>query len=178
MSLSDREIWALLHGILFGGGFLLAFAGGLAGLWSFRARLITPEGVRERFNRLLAGVWGMAALAWITVMTGTYVIYPWYREKPPEGADITLFPRSFLLSDPDTELWHKFAFEWKEHIAFVAPIMATAVAVLVTYYGHRLVRNDRVRWALIGMFVTAFMAAAIAGLFGALVTKLAPIHAH
>jgi len=175
MSMSGREIWALVHGILFGGGFLLAFAGGLAGLYSFRAELVTPEGIRERLRRLQLGVWAMAILSWFTVFVGTYVIYPWYRARPPEGADLTGYPRALLLSDPDTDLWHKFAFEWKEHIAFATPILATAVALLVTYYGTRLVRNDRIRWALIGMFVAAFGAAAIAGLFGALVTKVAPI---
>lgn len=176
MEMSNREVWALFHGILFGGAFLLAFAGGLAGLWSFRAQLVTPEGIKDRLRRLQLGVWSMAVLAWLTVMVGTYVVYPWYRAEPPEGTtDLTAFPRSFLLSDPDTDLWHKFAFEWKEHIAFVAPIMATTVALLVTYYGSRLVNSDRIRWTLMGMFVTAFVAAAIAGLFGALVTKVAPV---
>ena len=176
MDMTEREIWALFHGVLFGGGFLLAFAGGLAGLWSFRAGLVTPEGIRERLRRLQFGVWSMAVLAWFAVMTGTYVVYPWYRAKPPEGTtDLSGFPRSLLLSDPDTDLWHKFAFEWKEHIAFVTPILATAVAVLVTYYGTRLVRNDRIRWTLMAMFVAAFAAAAIAGVFGALVTKVAPV---
>ncbi len=176
MSMSDRELWAVFHGLFIGAAFLLAFAGGLAGLWSFRAQLVTPEGIRERLRRLQLGVWSMAVLAWLTVMTGTYVVYPWYRAKPPEGTtDLSDFPRSLLLSDPDTDLWHKFAFEWKEHIAFVTPILATAVAVLVTYYGTRLVTNDRVRWTLMGMFVVAFAAAAIAGVFGALVTKVAPV---
>ena len=54
-------------------------------------------------------------------------------------------------------------------------MLATAVALLVTYYGTRLVTNDRIRWTLIAMFVTAFAAAAIAGVFGALVTKVAPV---
>lgn len=176
MDMTEREIWALFHGVLFGGGFLLAFAGGLAGLWSFRAGLVTQEGIRERLRRLQLGVWSMAVLAWFAVMTGTYVVYPWYRAKPPEGTtDLSGFPRSLLLSDPDTDLWHKFAFEWKEHIAFVTPMLATAVALLVTYYGTRLVRNDRIRWTLMGMFVAAFAAAAIAGVFGALVTKVAPV---
>jgi energy-converting hydrogenase Eha subunit A len=176
MDMTEREIWALFHGVLFGGAFLLAFAGGLAGLWSFRTGLVTPEGIRERLRRLQLGVWSMAVLAWFAVMTGTYVVYPWYRAKPPEGTtDLSGFPRSLLLSDPNTDLWHKFAFEWKEHIAFVTPILATAVAVLVTYYGTRLVTNDRIRWTLMGMFVAAFAAAAIAGGFGALVTKVAPV---
>ncbi len=179
MEMSGREIWALFHGILFGGAFLLAFAGGLAGLYSFRAGLVTPEGIQERLRRLQLGVWSMAILSWLTVMVGTYVVYPWYRASPPEGITdleaLEKYPRSLLLAQENTDLWHKFAFEWKEHIAFVAPIMATAVALLVTYYGTRLVNNDRVRWVLIGMFLTAFLAAAIAGLFGALVTKVAPI---
>ena len=176
MEMSGREIWALFHGILFGGAFLLAFAGGLAGLYSFRAGLVTPEGVRERLRRLQLGVWSMAALVWLTVMTGTYVVYPWYRAAPPEGTeDLSAYPRSLLLSQESTDLWHKFAFEWKEHIAFVAPMMATAVALMVTYYGSRLATNDRVRWALTAMFMVAFLAAVIAGLFGALVTKVAPV---
>lgn len=176
MDMTNREVWALFHGILFGGAFLLAFAGGLAGLWSFRRELVTPEGIRERLRRLQLGVWSMAALAWLTVMVGTYVVYPWYRATPPEGTeDLSRFPRSLLLSDPSTDLWHKFGMEWKEHIAFVAPILATAVALLVTYYGSRLVTNDRIRWTLMGMFVAAFAAAAIAGLFGALITKVAPV---
>lgn len=176
MELSDRELWTVLHGMLFGAAFLLAFAGGLAGLWSFRADLITPEGARERLRRLWAGVWSMAALAWITVMTGTYIVYPWYRAKPPEGTtDLSAYPRAFLLSNPDTDLWHKFAFEWKEHVAFVAPILATAVAFLVTYYGKRLAYHSGVRWTALSMFLLAFVAAAIAGLFGAFVNKVAPI---
>lgn len=46
MAMSDRELWAVFHGMFFGAAFLLAFAGGLAGLWSFRAELVTPEGIR------------------------------------------------------------------------------------------------------------------------------------
>lgn len=176
MDMTNREVWALFHGILFGGAFLLAFAGGLASLWSFRAGLVTPEGIKERLRRLQLGVWSMAILAWLTVMVGTYVVYPWYRAAAPEGTtDLSRYPRSLLLSDPDTDLWHKFAFEWKEHIAFVTPILATLVAVLVTYYGTRLVNSDRIRLVLMSLFVTAFVAAGIAGVFGALVTKVAPV---
>jgi hypothetical protein len=34
MSLTSRELWTVLHGLVFGSLFLLAFAGGLAGLYS------------------------------------------------------------------------------------------------------------------------------------------------
>jgi hypothetical protein len=34
MELNSREIWTVIHGLVLGTLFLLAFAGGLAGLWS------------------------------------------------------------------------------------------------------------------------------------------------
>jgi hypothetical protein len=66
--------------------------------------------------------------------------------------------------------------EWKEHIAWLAPILATAVAFVVVYYGPRLVGHDKARRAVITIFVVAFAVAAVAGLFGALITKSAPVH--
>ncbi len=55
MSLSYRELWTVLHGLIFGSFFLLAFAGGLAGLYSLRPELVTVEGIRERSRRLARG---------------------------------------------------------------------------------------------------------------------------
>jgi hypothetical protein len=175
MSLSVREIWTAAHGIIFGAVFLLAFAGGLAGLYSLRPDLVTPAGIRERLTRLKWGTTIMAAVAWLTVVSGTYIVYPWYRAKPPEGADLSLFPRSFLKANPSLAGWHTFGMEWKEHVAWIAPILATAVAYLVWKYGPDLATNDRLRRILIVVFILAFAAAGIAGLLGALVTKAAPI---
>jgi len=176
MEVTAREAWTVLHGLLFGSVFLLAFSGGVAGLWSLRGELVTVAGVQERLRRLWAGVWGMALIAWVTVVTGTYIVYPWYRASPPEGQDdLTDYPRSLLLSDPDTDLWHKFGMEWKEHLAWAAPILATAVAFIVTRYGRRLAHDDRLRYATIAMFVLAFASAGVAGIFGAFITKSAPL---
>ena len=36
MDLSDREFWTFVHGMVLGSLFLLAFSGGLAGLYSYR----------------------------------------------------------------------------------------------------------------------------------------------
>jgi hypothetical protein len=155
--------------------FLVAFAGGVAGLWSLRVELVTIEGIRERMRRLYIGVWGMAIIAWVTVVTGTYVIYPWYRTAPPQGADLTKYPRAFLLADSDKDLWHKFGMEWKEHIGWAAPILATAVAFVVSYYGPRLARDNKLRWLTMAVFIAAFAAAAVAGVFGAFINKAAPI---
>jgi hypothetical protein len=75
MELTSRETWTLIHGLILGSLFLLAFAGGLAGLYSFRSELVTPEGIKERLLRLQIGVTGMAVLAWATVITGTWIVY-------------------------------------------------------------------------------------------------------
>jgi len=178
MEISNRDGWAVMHGLVLGTIFLLAFAGGLAGMWSFAWKLVTPEGVRERLRRLIVGTWGMAVVSWAAVITGTYIVYPWYRTAPPQGttgAALEEYPRYFLLADPSLDLWHKFGMEWKEHIAFLAPILATAVAVMVTYYGPRLADKPLVRYALMAMFAVAFAAAGIAAVFGALITKNAPV---
>ena len=176
MELSNRETWAALHGIILGGVFLLAFAGGFAGLWSLRPEWVTVNGLQERMTRLRLGVSTMAIVAWLTVITGTWIVYPWYRAKPPEGTeDLTGFPRSLLLSDPDTAQWHSFGMEWKEHVAWISPILATAVAFIVLYYGKQLIVDKRLRYTSMALFTLAFSAAAVAALFGALITKSAPI---
>lgn len=64
--------------MVLGAAFLLAFAGGLAGLYSLQPGLITAEGIRERTRRLIVGTWTMAVVAWTTVITGTWIVYPWY----------------------------------------------------------------------------------------------------
>lgn len=169
MSFTDREWWTLIHGMGFGAVFLLAFAGGLAGLYSLRADWVTPEGIVERIRRLKVGIVTMAVAAWGTVITGTWIVYPWYRD-PAEDS-----PRSQLLADSSTEDWHKFGMEWKEHIAWLSPILATVVAFIVMYFGVNLVRHRRVRYTAIILFVLAFAFAAVAGAFGAFITKVEPV---
>jgi len=169
MSVSARELWTVIHGMAFGALFLLAFAGGLAGLYSLRPEWVTVAGLGERLTRLKFGLWAMAAIAWGTVLTGTYIVYPWYRAGDPTS------PRSILLADPATAEWHRFGMEWKEHVGWIAPIAATVVAYAVSVYGSRLVHEPKIRRALIWFFVASFVAAGIAGMFGAFINKVAPV---
>lgn len=182
MEVTDREFWALVHGMVLGAIFLLAFGGGLAGLWSLRGKLVTEAGVAERMPRLLAGTTVMAIVAWLTVFVGTWIVYPWYRAVPPETVDTAVrnpaladFPKFWLLAQENTAGWHEFGMEWKEHVAFLAPILATVVAFTVIYYGRELIRHGEMRRAVLIFFTLAFAAAAVAGLFGALITKAAPV---
>jgi predicted membrane protein len=119
----------------------------------------------------------MAIVAWLTVITGTWIVYPWYRAAPPEGTtDLSTFPRSLLLSSESTEAWHRFGMEWKEHVAWIAPFLATSVAFVILYYGVQLIRRQEMRGPLLTMFTLAFVAAGIAGMFGAFITKAAPVY--
>jgi hypothetical protein len=111
----------------------------------------------------------MAVVAWATVLVGTFVVYPWYRESTPTSA------RSQLLANPDTKDWHEFGMEWKEHIAWISPFLATAVAVVAVLYGRRIASDSRFRNLLTGLFVLSFLVVAVAGLFGALITKGAQV---
>jgi len=177
MSITTSESWTVLHGMLFGAAFLLAFTGGLAGLYSLRSEWVTAAGIKERMFRLKAGLWSMAAIAWATVLSGTFIVYPWYRAKPPAGTtDLTAYPRALLLATPSKASWHTLGMEWKEHVAWLAPIAATVVAFAVSYYGAALARKTTERRALMFFFFVAFAATAIAGVFGAFINKVAPIH--
>ena len=187
MELTSRETWAVIHGLVLGTLYLLAFGGALAGLWSLRPGLVTTAGLQERMKRLYLGFGVMAATAWLTVITGTWIVYPWYRAKLA-GADFAkctglelpssaCSPRDFLLSNVsgDTEQWHEFGMEWKEHVAWAAPFLATSAFLLVLYYGPRLTARPWLRMATIVMLVGGFAAAVVGGAFGAFINKVAPI---
>jgi hypothetical protein len=169
MELSYREWWALIHGMILGGLFLLSFAGGLAELHSLRPATETLAGLRRSARRIGVGTTSMAVVAWLTVISGTWIVYPWYRD-PAEDS-----PRSTLIADPATEGWHTFGMEWKEHLAWLSPILATVVAFIVLYYGPALARNNLLRRTTMVVFLLAFGFAAVAGAFGALITKVAPV---
>ena len=95
MHLTYRELWTVLHGMGFGTIFLLGFAGGMAGLYSLRSELITPAGVSERLRRMKIGLWAMAVVSWLTAVSGTWVVYVWYRAKPVPGVEIAHYSRLF-----------------------------------------------------------------------------------
>lgn len=176
MSISSREFWTVLHGLVLGTVFLLAWAGGIAGLWSLRPDWTTATGIMERLPRLRWGTAVMAAVGWLTCISGTVFIYPWYRATPPEGTtDLSMYPRALLKADPALATWHNFGMEWKEHVAWLTPILATAVTYIIWRYGRSLADRPALRRTLMVLFTLSFVAAAAAGGFGAFLNKIAPV---
>ena len=177
MVMNSHEIWTTVHGMVFGFIFLLGFSGALYAVYSMKAEWLTVEGMTHAVNNIKIYMWTLAISVWAAVFTGAWIVYPWYRANPPVGTtDLTNFPKFFLLANPNIAEWHDFGMEWKEHVAFLAPIAATVVAFVVTYYGPQLARKVGERRAVMIFFILAFVAAAAAGLFGAFITKAAPVH--
>jgi hypothetical protein len=175
--MNTHELWTVLHGMVFGFLFLLGFTGALYGIYVMKPEWMTEEGTKKNVRIIQVFLWVLTAAVWLAVFSGAFVVYPWYRAVPPEGAtDLTNFPKFLLLANASTAFWHNFGMEWKEHIAFVAPFAATMVAFMGQYYGAELAKKPIVRRYVMIFFTIAFAAAGIAGMFGAFITKAAAVH--
>ena len=150
MQMSFRELLSLLHGMGFGGLLLLAFTGALIQVYRVcRPDRSFPLTVWEQ-KCLHVYLVAMAALAWGTVLSGAYVVYPWYRAHPPAGiTDLADYPQRNLLASPTTAGWHDLGMEWKEHVAWFAPILLTMVAYVFINYDSDLSRHRQVRKAAV-----------------------------
>ena len=178
MEVTLRELLTIVHGMLFGGFFLMAIGGAMVMLleWSspgsrLNAEASPPSAARWRTVYLIA----MVVLGWAAVLSGAYIVYPWYRAIAPPGADLSGYPQRLLISNPATAGWHTLGMEWKEHVAWFAPMVATAVAFVMLR--HRALWNaDRqLRRTVFGFAGVALLAAAIAGGWGAMIDKAAPV---
>lgn len=174
MEMTARDAWTVLHGMCFGTLFLLAFSGALVGLSRMASRGAGPaSGVEQRL--LATYIVVMAVLGWLAVLSGAYVIYPWYRAIPMAGADLHGFPQRLLLSNPATAGWHNLGMEWKEHVAWIAPITMTMAAYVFVRYHAWGARFRGLHAAVFGFVVVAFLAAGTAAMFGAFLNKFAPV---
>ena len=176
MEITVRGLWTMIHGIGFGALYLMACSGALV---EFYRRYRSPLGPEievedERFLRIYLAA--MAVLAWLTVLTGAYIIYPWYRAVPPPGtASLAAFPQRLLMSNPSTSAWHSIGMEWKEHVAWLVPISITMAAAVFSQYRRSLRIHPELRAAVLGFVWISLLAAGIAGFFGAMLNKTAPV---
>jgi len=177
MEITVRGLWTLIHGMGFGALYLLACSGALVELYRFTASSAPSEFAAGQERFLKYYLITMVVLAWASVLIGAYVIYPWYRAVPTPGTvDLSMFPQRLLMSSPTTIGWHSLGMEWKEHVAWFAPISITMVAFVFIKYGRDLRNHRQLRAAVLCFAAASFVAAGIAGFFGAMITKDAPIH--
>lgn len=170
---TDLSVWTMLHGIVLGGGAMGALFGTLLLVYVRTAGNGSPS-TPAPIVRFLSVA--SAALTWITVLAGTYFVFPPYRAAPSEGAtDLSPFPRSMLLSDPSTAWLHSFGMELKEHVPWIAVMLATAVAFVVVRHGDQLMRSASVRRTVLGWLAVSLVLVSSVALLGVFVNKVAPV---
>ena len=176
MEMTVRSLWTMIHGMGFGALYLMACSGALVEFYRRHRSPLGPE-IKEEDERFLRiYLTAMAALAWLTVLSGTYIIYPWYRAVPPPGtASLAAFPQRLLMSSPSTAAWHSIGMEWKEHVAWLVPISITMAAVVFSQYRRSLRIHPELRAAVLSFVWASLLAAGIAGFFGAMLNKNAPV---
>ena len=176
MEISFRDLMTVLHGMGFGALFMLAFSGAIAELYRMSAPGAPAQASAREQSLLNLYLGAMVILAWAAVISGAYLVYPWYRAVPPAGtADLAEYPKFLLTSSPHTSGWHSLGMEWKEHVAWLAPIAITMVAYVFAKYGPAITRHRQMRSAVLAFAVVAFVATGVAGAFGAFLNKYAPV---
>jgi hypothetical protein len=175
MEITSRSLWTLIHGMGFGALYLLFCSGALVEIyWRFIACKGSMTSGDNRFLKHYLLV--MSFFAWLAVFTGTYLVYPWYRATPAPGtADLSGYPQKLLMSKVTTIGWHSLGMEWKEHVAWLVPITITMAAGVVSRYGSDLRNHPRLRSAVFAAVLLSFVSAGLAGFWGAMINKYAPV---
>jgi hypothetical protein len=175
MLFSGRSIWTMVHGIVLGGGALMGLAAVLFSLSAMRAAGADVTGDRQ--SQQLSGLMvAVAAMLWLTVIVGTYITFPPYRATPPEGlTDLARYPRSLIQSNPQTVWLHSFAMENKEHVPWIAAMMATAVAFIGVRYRSHLLADSSLRRMTMTLVAICFTLVAAVSLLGVFINKVAPL---
>jgi hypothetical protein len=170
MLFSDRSIWTMIHGVVLSGGALMALSAALFAL-------ATPQpGERGQGKSLAAMLLAASTLLWLAVLVGTYVIFPMYRAPAPtEVGSLADYPRALLLANPDTAWLHSFAMETKEHMPWIAAMLATAVTFVAARRREQLATDRGLRHMATALLAICFALVAFAGLLGVFVNKVAPL---
>jgi hypothetical protein len=176
MEMTTRGLWTMVHGMGFGALYLLACSFPIVELYR-RYKPDLQQPILES-EEIFLGRWllAMSVIAWVTVLTGAYIIYPWYRAVPTIGtAALNAFPQVLLKSSQNTIGWHAIGMEWKEHIAWMTPISVTMAAMVFLQYRRCLRDYPQLRAAVLTFVAVSFMSAGVAGFFGAELNKHAPV---
>lgn len=175
MLFSIESIMAMVHGIAFGGGALMCLTALLFALLFMGSPPGSEVSVRQ--SRAVAILAALAAvLVWLTVIGGTYIVFPPYRAAPPDGVvDLARYPRYFLLDSPETAWLHAYAMETKEHVPWIAAMLATAVAFVGMRNRSTMLSDPEVRRALTTLTAICLALAAYVAVLGVFVNKVAPL---
>lgn len=176
MLFSQRSIWTMIHGIVLGGGALMALSAALFSLRAMRTADASGVAAQTQSTYLAWLIVFTAVVLWLTVLVGTYVSFPPYRATPPEGVtDLSQYPRSLIQSNPGTVWLHAFAMEIKEHVPWIAAMLATAVAFVGVRYRSRLVTDAQLRGMATTLLAICFVLVSFVAILGVFINKVAPL---
>lgn len=173
---SYDSILTMLHGLGAGGGGLLALFAALFALLTMRTDGHLDPVVEKRSRNLRWLIVLAAVLVWGAVIGGTYVVFPPYRATPPDGlTDLSGYPRSLLTSNPETEWLHSFAMETKEHVPWIAAMLAAAAAFIAMRYRSRILSDPTLNRMTTALLAICLALAGYVALLGTFVNKVAPL---
>jgi hypothetical protein len=123
--------------------------------------------------------WLLVALAvglWLAVIVGTYIVFPPYRATPPEGlTDLSQYPRALIRATPGFGWLHSYAMETKEHVPWIAGMLATAAAFIGVRYRTAVLRDVQLRNMVMALLAICFVLVSYVSLLGVFVNKAAPL---
>ncbi len=173
---SERSIWTMVHGIALGGGALMALFAALYSLHAMGTDRVSDAEILRQARKLAQLTVIIAILLWLTVLVGTYISFPPYRATPPEGLlDLSQYPRALIRSHPDTSWLHSFGMEIKEHVPWIAAMLATAVAFVAVRYRAQLLRDGALRRVATTLLAICFLLVSFVSLLGVFINKVAPL---
>ena len=174
MLFSERSIWTMIHGIGLGGGALIALG---AALFYLLAKRPSQSAQAPAEAAAFASVTALSAgLLWLSVLVGTYVVFPLYRATPPAGTTtLSEFPRALILASPSTTWLHAFAMESKEHMPWIASMLTTSVAFVAVRYRAGVLQSPSLRNISAALLAVSFALVAFVSLMGVFVNKVAPL---
>jgi hypothetical protein len=82
---------------------------------------------------------------------------------PPGTIDLAGYPQRLLMSNPSTIAWHSIGMEWKEHVAWLAPISITMASAVFIQYSRGIKNHPSLRNTVLCFVLVSFLAAGIAG---------------
>jgi len=176
MLFTERSIWTMIHGIVLGGGALMALSAALFSVRAMHAENASDAALRNQSRYLVCLTVFAAVVLWLTVLVGTYVTFPPYRATPPKGlTDLGQYPRSLIQSNPGTVWLHSFAMEAKEHMPWIAAMLATSVAFIGVRYRSRLLSDAQLNRMATTLLAICFVLVSFLAILGVFINKAAPL---
>ena len=176
MLFTGRSIWTMIHGIALGGGALMGLSAALFSLRAMSTADVSDVAAQTQSRCLAWLTVSIAVALWLTVLVGTYINFPPYRATPPAGLlDLSQYPRSLIQSDPGTVWLQSFAMEIKEHVPWIAAMLATAVAFVSVRYRSKLLSDAQLRSMSTALLAICFVLVFFVALLGIFINKVAPL---